>query len=309
MPRRPNRQSPDELRKKLTTLLNDFKQHLCSEDLREKVLALIPAFHMLRDLGSSLIPSETASAARDRILLYFLKYPFIVIHGDEIMVVSGIQDWPRRVRELRCERGWAIASGVTVREMYKENDILIKDINIESLKPEEYILLNEIQDREAAFRWKLANDIRGEEDGVRNKILKFLRQNVGQIVTGEELRYIAKGKTEWARRVRELRTEHGWPIATKNTGRPDLPIGTHMLEEDRQSPAQDRNIPGPTRRAVPVRDDDTCQQCGWNHDTWNPADPRHIELHHIKPHVDGGENHENNLLTLCTVCHDEVHRK
>jgi hypothetical protein len=33
----------------------------------------------------------------------------------------------------------------------------------------------------------------------------------------EELKYLAKDKKEWARRVRELRTEQGWPIVTKKT--------------------------------------------------------------------------------------------
>jgi hypothetical protein len=38
------------------------------------------------------------------------------------------------------------------------------------------------------------------------KVLEYMRNNVGRLVTGEEFRYVAKDKTEWARRVRELRT-------------------------------------------------------------------------------------------------------
>ena len=53
----------------------------------------------------------------------------------------------------------------------------------------------------------------------------------------------------------------------------------------------------------------SARQCGWSHDEWNPSDPRHLELHHIKHHVKGGENVEGNLKTLCTVCHDKVHRR
>ena len=26
-------------------------------------------------------------------------------------------------------------------------------------------------------------------------------------------------------------------------------------------------------------------------------------------HAKGGDNTENNLITVCTVCHDEIHRK
>ena len=132
---------------------------------------------------------------------------------------------------------------------------------------------------------------------------------MGLGVTNEELRYVAGDKTEWARRVRELRTEQGWPIATKTTGRPDLGVGVYVLQADRQSPEHDRSIPDDVRREVLRRDGYKCKKCGWSHDEWNPSDPRHLELHHIKHHVKGGENVEGNLQTLCTVCHDKVHRE
>lgn len=180
---------------------------------------------------------------------------------------------------------------------------------LEALKPEEYILLHPEQDREAALRWRIANDIRKTKTGVRNKILEFLRANVGHAVAGEELRYVANDRTEWARRVRELRTEQGWPVATRNTGRPDLVIGVYVLEQDRQSPAHDRSIPDPVRRAVLVRDGYACRKCGWSHGRWNPSDPRHLELHHCEHHAAGGANTEENLITVCTVCHDDIHRR
>jgi len=276
--------------------------------LREKVLSLIPAFHLLRDLGSSLFLFQEASAARDRIIEYFRKYPLTVIHGDELMVVSGIQDWPRRVRELRREYGWRIASGVTLREMDEENEFDSSALNSESLRPEEYVLLSTTQDREAALRWKVANDIRKKPHGVKQRILEFLRWNAGRPVTGDELRYVARDRTEWARRVRELRTEEGWPITTRNTGRPDLPIGIYLLEMDRQSPAHDRRIPDPVRRSVLIRDRYRCVKCGWDQENWNHSDPRHLELHHVKTHSSGGSNTEDNLITVCTVCHNEIHR-
>jgi len=39
-------------------LLTNFAAELRKTDLRVKVVALIPAFHKLRDLGSSLIPKS-----------------------------------------------------------------------------------------------------------------------------------------------------------------------------------------------------------------------------------------------------------
>lgn len=125
---------------------------------------------------------------------------------------------------------------------------------------------------------------------------------------GSDSEYLAKDRSEWARRVRELRTEFGWPIVTKNTGRPDLEVGIYVLEADRQSPEHDHLIPDPVKRQVLRRDGYKCMECGWKHEDWNRSDPRHLELHHVKPHVEGGENLEDNLLTVCTICHDEIHR-
>jgi len=43
-----------------------------------------------------------------------------VITGDELMVVSGIGEWARRVRELRVEFGWWIYSGVTFQDIAED---------------------------------------------------------------------------------------------------------------------------------------------------------------------------------------------
>jgi hypothetical protein len=299
---------PEAIRKKVAKLIENFEDELRSGELRPKVLALIPIFHGLRNLGKALIPARYASAARDRILYYFRQYAGTIINGDELLVVSGIQEYARRLRELRVQFGWTIVSGVTIKEMVEVEADEVPD-NLKAMRPNEYVLLSAVEDRDAAHRWHVANAIRKEPGSVKGKILKFLRANVGRGVTNEELRYVAGDKTEWARRVRELRTEHGWPIATKTTGRPDLGVGVYVLEADRQSPEHDRSIPDDVRREVLRRDGYKCRSCGWSHDEWNRSDPRHLELHHIEHHVKGGANVEENLKTLCTVCHDKVHRK
>jgi hypothetical protein len=299
---------PEVLRKKVERLIRNFEAELRSGELREKVLALVAVFHGLRELGKALIPAEYSSAARDRILYYFLTYPLTIINGDELLVVSGIQEYARRLRELRVQFGWAIVSGVTIDEMDQDESGEVPD-ELKSMKPNEYVLLRAEQDRDAAHRWNVANTIRKQRGSVREKILAFLRANVGQAVTNEELRYVAGDKTEWARRVRELRTEFGWPIVTKTTGQPDLSVGFYVLQADRQSPEHDRNIPDDVRREVLRRDGYKCRECSWSHDEWNPSDPRHLELHHMQHHAKGGQNVEKNLKTLCTVCHDKLHRK
>jgi hypothetical protein len=298
----------EEIRLELQQLIINFEKELQSDGLREKVLALVPCFHQLRELGKSLIPSESAQSARDRILYYFQKYPQIIISGDELLVVSGIQEYSRRLRELKVEFGWSIVSGLTAKEMAHEDELSVRGIDVSFMKPSDYLLLSIKQDRDAAHRWNLANVIRRKKSSVRDKLLEYFRNNVGKNITGEELRYVAKNSTEWARRIRELRTEYGWPIVTKNTGRPELEVGVYLLEADRQSPEHDRCIPDPVKRSVLRRDKYTCKKCGWSHKEWNRSDPRHLELHHIEHHVDGGGNTEENLLTVCTICHDEMHR-
>src|SRR5690606_15138753 len=102
-------------------------------------------------------------------------------------------------------------------------------------------------DTDAARRWHVANRIRKLNVGVRERVLAYLRENVGHPVFGEELAYVAKQAGDWPRRTRELRTEFGWPVATKTSGRPDLSIGVYVLEEDRQAPEHDRHIPDAVR--------------------------------------------------------------
>lgn len=302
MARKTRLDDPEQLRRQLIDLLTDFEQRLKQDNLREQVKSLIPAVYVLRDLGSSLVPGSSTSSARDRILTYLRRFPFTVIAGDELGVVSGISEYARRVRELRVQFGWPIYSGITAREMLSEED------SYQAMDVNDYILLGE-QDRDAAHRWNVANTVRKLDLSVRDRILTYLRENEGKPVTGEELRYVAKGATEWGRRTRELRTEEGWPVATRSSGRPDLPVGTYILEADRQSLPHDRKIPDVVRVAVLERDDFSCQFCGWNPRQQSAGDPRSLlELHHVEHHVEKGSNALDNLVTLCNVHHDDIHR-
>lgn len=313
MARRSKKNKPETLRKQLLELIADFEHKLLEDSLREQVLMLIPANHLLRDLGSSLLNEENCNSARDRILAYLLKYPQTIIHGDELMVVAGISEYARRIRELRVQFGWSVLSGITLKEMIEQQDISLEELQITSvncIKTDIYALMTLEQDREAALRWNEANVLRRSKISTKDKILSYLRNNVGRPVTGEELRYLANDNKEWARRTRELRTEDGWPIATKNSGRPELEVGAYLLEEDRQAPIHDRKIPDPVRVNVLERDHHCCRNCHWSHTKKIANDPRmFLELHHIEHHVNGGENTPANLITLCNVCHDDVHRK
>ncbi|WP_235937972.1 HNH endonuclease [Endobacterium cereale] len=245
-----------------------------------------------------------------------------VIDGDELMVVSGIQDYPRRVRELRVQLGWQISSGATFKDM--AND-LSRTGNLEdlaaieaalgrdplTLRTDQYVLLSLEEDREAAHRWNNLNEIRRSKASVQDKLLRYMLKNIGRPVLGEELRYLAGDRNEWPRRMRELRTEGGWSIATKMSGRPDLNVGTYVLETGEPAPEHDRHIPDAVRVDVLIRDKYRCQwpECGWERGMAAPNDPRKLlELHHVVHHRDKGTNTTGNLITLCNTHHDLVHK-
>ena len=50
--------------------------------------------------------------------------------------------------------------------------------------------------------------------GARAKLRAHFLANVGRVMETEELRQISGNASEWARRVRELRTEEGYHILT-----------------------------------------------------------------------------------------------
>ncbi|NMC21081.1 MAG: HNH endonuclease [Thermogutta sp.] len=269
------------------------------EDLREKVLRLVRLHRSLRKLGLRILDQHgvSARAAIERLRLYFLRYPQTVIDGAELAVVAGISEYARRVRQLRVEHGYLILTGARLHG---------EEI---SLRPNQYFLIDTQPDPDAARRWHVANRIRRLQVGARERVLRYLLENVGKPVTTEELAYAARGAKEYARRVRELRTEEGFPIATCLTGRPDLKPGQYvLLSADRVAQEHDRHIPESEQRKVYARDGNACRICGWRIQQWREQDPRILELYHLTPHARGGENAAENLVVLCSRCHDEVHQ-
>jgi hypothetical protein len=290
-----------DLINEIDTRLQQFNLNLKSLSLREKVLRLAELHFKARCLGVSVVVEDGLSptAATDRISIYLKRHVGTVIDGVELDVVSGISEYARRIRELRVERGFRIVTGASPDE----------DSGV-ALKPDQYMLISADVDMDAARRWHVAQRIRRQHGGSKAKILAYFKENVGKVVTTEELAYVAKNKSEFGRRTRELRTEDGYAIATKTTGRPDLRVGEYiMLSLQRVSEPHDRYIKPQTQREVYERDHSTCRNpdCGWHMQKWTPEDPRILELHHIQAHAKRGENSAENLIVLCSYCHDEVH--
>ncbi len=115
---------PEAMRQTVADLIKNFEAELRSGELRSKVLALVPIFYGLRDLGKALIPAEYASAARDRILYFFREYPGTIINGDELLVVSGIQEYAHNQQRspwdtIHPGRPWAYKLQLPSNDEYK----------------------------------------------------------------------------------------------------------------------------------------------------------------------------------------------
>ena len=112
---------------------------------------------------------------------------------------------------------------------------------------------------------------------------------MGVILTSIELFDISGGKTEWGRRVRELRNQEGMNIITHND-RSDLMPGQYLLVNTKPLPFFNRSISKELRALVLDRNGYTCQMCGIAAGEPHPANNgRKARLHigHIKEQVYG----------------------
>jgi HNH endonuclease len=142
--------------------------------------------------------------------------------------------------------------------------------------------------------------------GARTKLREYFLSNIGKILNTDELRTVSGNISEWARRVRELRTEEGFLILTHND-RSDLKPGQYLLENSKPQPAFERAISKETRAFVLDRNGFTCQMCGAVAGEPNPYDPtRKTRLHigHIVDKSQGGSDDPSNLRALCSVCNE-----
>lgn len=142
--------------------------------------------------------------------------------------------------------------------------------------------------------------------GARAKLRNHFLNNLGRVINAEELRSVAGNISEWARRIRELRTEEGYLILTNND-RVDLKPGEYLLETSKPQPAFARGISKETRAYVLDRNGFTCQMCGAVAGEPHPYDAtRKTRLHigHIIDKSLGGSDEANNLKAVCSVCNE-----
>ena len=142
--------------------------------------------------------------------------------------------------------------------------------------------------------------------GARGKLRAHFLANIGRVMDSDELRSVADNQSEWARRVRELRTEEGYLILTHND-RSELKPGQYLLETPKPQPAFERAISKETRAYVLDRNGFTCQMCGAVAGELHPYDPtRNTRLHlgHVIDKSVGGTDDPSNLRAICSVCNE-----
>ena len=142
--------------------------------------------------------------------------------------------------------------------------------------------------------------------GAKVKLREHFLNNIGRVMGSEELREVSGNQSEWARRVRELRSEEGYQILTHND-RSELKPGQYLLEDAKPRPAFERAISKETRAFVLDRNGFTCQMCGAVAGEPHPYDPaRKTRLHigHIIDKSQGGDDEPSNLRALCSVCNE-----
>lgn len=154
---------------------------------------------------------------------------------------------------------------------------------------------------------QISNDYKMRKPGSKERIRQFLLANIGRVLTSIEIRdAVGSEVSEWARRVRELRDEEGWPILTHND-KAGLKPGQYLLSHP---PAKNvnvsfsRNISAKLRAEVLDRNGFTCQMCGLTPGEIDPDTGRKVRLHvgHIVDKSLGGRDELSNLRSLCSTC-------
>jgi hypothetical protein len=142
--------------------------------------------------------------------------------------------------------------------------------------------------------------------GSRSRLRAYILANIGRILDSSELRRASGNASEWARRLRELRTEEGYQILAHND-RSDLRPGQYLLLDAKPVPAFARGISKEVRAFVLDRNGFTCQMCGAVAGEPHPFDPgrkARLQIGHIVDKSMGGGDDPTNLRAICSVCNE-----
>jgi HNH endonuclease len=140
----------------------------------------------------------------------------------------------------------------------------------------------------------------------RERVLEFFLSNIGKVLTSNEIRAASGNTSEWARRLRELRDEHGYQILS-HKDRHTLKPGQYLMESTHRRPVLPRSISKETRAYVLERNGYTCQMCGvgaGDPDPFRTDRTIRLVMGHIIDKSKGGLDTPNNLRAVCSNCNE-----
>lgn len=274
----------------LVDRLREIEREIAAGTAKRDAIDLFAAElrHVQNQLFGPRAKGQRGDAAKDRILVYLTKRLGQDVGGEELAEVGAISEWARRVRELRVEEGY----------------------EIRRLGPSSYRLESVEPDLRRADLWKRANVIRRQKGSAFDRVAALLDSSVGEVVTREQIDYVGRAR-ESIRRVRELRDEHGWPIAS-HVDDPELGSGEYRLISNEPADLRDplqRLYPEDLRQKVFERDGYTCQICGVDRRKAEASGESrfYLEVHHKVAVADDlaglPKSNRNNIDNLITLCH------
>ena len=183
--------SPEELLRRAAARVAQLAHEVAGgEATRDDLDAVVADIRAAQRMAYGPRPhAARGQGATSKLLSYLTAHVGQPVSGEELDAISGIHEWPRRIRQLRVQDGY----------------------DITELGGSMYRLDHPEPDAARASRWKLLNGIRKRKGSGRDRIEALFEARVGEIVSRDELDYVARIK-EGVRRARELRDEQGWPI-------------------------------------------------------------------------------------------------
>lgn len=245
--------------------------------IRLAVLRAYPGRHQGQNRGQG---------ARARILKYLTTHIGEWVSGEELSAVSGIQEWARRVRELRVEDGYEIEeSNGRYRMRSREPDSVRR------------------------LRWRTVTKVKEGPGNAEQKVATLLESLQALPVLVDELDRVA-GSKDGARLARRLRTEQHWPIET-DADNSALSTGQYRLvaaSPYHRLPGGQELFPEDVRRALYRRDGHRCWTCGGvaNRTDAEATNPFYLVVRHLDasgaalPKLPA--NALNDLSRLATSC-------
>lgn len=232
MARRSQTTNIEVLRSQLIELLQDLPGRLAAGTVGEQVNQLVQVHHHLRDLGASIgaaLAPDDSGSGRARLIAYLRAQSGKIVHTDELMIVAGIGDYPRRIRELRAQHGWPIISGLAVRDLrgLPAPRQALKAVP-SGIAPDEYLLLEDRQDKLAPDRWTACGQMRGSTVSTRALVYDYFERHPNQRITAEELRYLAGNKSDWTAALADM-VASGRSVEGADLSAADLPAGIFIL--------------------------------------------------------------------------------